>query len=613
MCGIIGIVGKEKVTQRLIEGLKRLEYRGYDSAGIATVTESGVLDRRRAQGRIEALAELIEKEPLEGQTGIGHTRWATHGSPTTTNAHPHMTENVAVVHNGIIENFAALRAELESQGHNRVFQTQTDTEVIVHLVDEYLKEGLSPQDASFKAFDRLKGAYALVLIFKGHGNLMIGVRNGTPLTVGYGEGENYLASDSYALAPFTAKVTFLQDGDRAVCTREGVQIFDKNNEPAKRNIRQSQHQGAISGKGLYRHFMSKELHEQPAVVGDTLQAFFQGEGRLPQLGSEYAFLKDVERIVLAACGTALAAGNVISYWVEDLARLPMDCHIGSEYRYRNVAFPKNSAFLCITQSGESLDTLEAMRHAKKGGGLTTMTIVNTLESTIEREADLVLRTLAGPEIGVASTKAFTCQLAVGACMALALADMRGGADKKRLEELAASLRLIPGRMAMVLSALEETIPAIARTLTDSKSMLFLGRGRMYPLAQEGSLKMKEISYIHAEAYAAGELKHGPIALIDENMPIICLAPGNDPLFEKMASNIQENAARGGRIIAITDAAGAAHLEDVCESMIILPEVDPVWAPLLYALPLQLLAYHVACIKGTDVDMPRNLAKAVTVE
>lgn len=609
MCGIIGIVGNKPVAERLVEGLKRLEYRGYDSAGVATVTDNGSLDRRRAQGKIEALADLLKTEPLAGQTGIGHTRWATHGSPTTTNAHPHMTDEVAVVHNGIIENFAALRAELESRGH--VFHTQTDTEVVVHLVSEYLKQGLAPQDASFKAFDRLEGAYALVLIFKKQDNLMIGVRHGTPLTIGYGEGENYLASDSYALVPFSNKVTFLNDGDRVICTRDSVQILDKDSAPVTRAIRQSQHAGAISGKGLYRHFMAKEIHEQPAVVGDTLQAFFQGESRLPELGSEFDYLKTVNRIVLASCGTALVAGQLAKYWMEELGRVPMECDIASEYRYRDVVFPENGAFLCITQSGETLDTLEALRFAKRGG-LKAGCIVNTLESTIERESEYVLRTLAGPEIGVASTKAFTCQLAVAACLALAVGHMRGQ-DETRLQELAEALRLIPGRMASVLSSLEDSIPAIARTLVDAQSMLFLGRGRMYPLACEGALKMKEISYIHAEAYAAGELKHGPIALIDENMPIICLAPGNDPLFEKMASNIQENAARGGRIIAITDAEGAAKLDDLCEAVIAMPHVDPVWSPLLYALPLQLLAYHVATIKGTDVDMPRNLAKSVTVE
>lgn len=610
MCGIIGIVGRKPVAERLLEGLKRLEYRGYDSAGIATVTEVGTIDRRRAEGRLDNLDALIARDPISGQTGIGHTRWATHGSPTTQNAHPHATDLCAVVHNGIIENFAALRSELERNGCT--FQTQTDTETIVHLVTKYLEEGLSPQDASFKAFDRLEGTYALVLLFKQHDNLMIGVRHGTPLTIGYGEGENYLGSDSYALVPFSPKVTFLEDGDRVVCSRESVAIYDGTGRKVERAIRQSQHTGAISGKGLYRHFMAKEIHEQPAVLSDTLQSFFQGDGSLPSLESHFDALATKDRLILASCGTALLAGRIGGYWLEELARLPVDADIASEFRYRNVVFPPNNAFLCITQSGETLDTLEAMRFARRNGQQ-AVCVVNTMESTIERESDLVLRTLAGPEIGVASTKAFTCQLGVMAALTLALAAKRQPQTLPRLQELSATLRLLPGLMATTLTRLEESIPAIARTLIDAKSMLFLGRGRLYPLACEGALKMKEISYIHAEAYAAGELKHGPIALIDEQMPVICLAPASDPLFEKMASNIQENAARGGRIIVITDMAGAEKLGGIAEATIQLPDVDPVWSPLLYALPLQLLAYHVAVIKGTDVDMPRNLAKSVTVE
>ncbi len=611
MCGIIGIVGKKPVGERLLAGLKRLEYRGYDSAGIATLTDKGVIDRRRAEGRLSALADLLKNNPIEGNTGIGHTRWATHGSPTTANAHPHATNEVAVVHNGIIENFIDLRANLQNKGH--VFQTQTDTEIVVHLISDFLKDGLSPKDASFKAFDMLEGAYALVLLFKDHDDLMIGVRNGTPLTVGYGSGENYLASDSYALMPLSDQVTFLSDGDRVICTHEEVALFDRDNNPVKRKIQRSQHVGAVSGKGQFRHFMAKEIHEQPAVVGDTLASFYQGDASLPDLGKDFEFFKDIDRLMFASCGTALAAGRTGAYWLEELARLPVDADIASEFRYRDVVFPKNAAFLCVTQSGETLDTLEAMRFAKKQTGMKTMSIVNTIESTIERESDLTLRTLAGPEIGVASTKAFTCQLVILACMTLAVARMRGAMDEARLLELSNSLRLIPGLMASTIARLEETLPEIAKTLIDAKSMLFLGRGRLYPLAQEGALKMKEISYIHAEAYAAGELKHGPIALIDENMPIIALAPSNDPLFEKMANNIRENSARGGRLIAITDKAGAEKLKDVCEAVIIMPDVDPVWSPLIYALPLQILSYHVASTKGTDVDMPRNLAKSVTVE
>lgn len=611
MCGIIGIVGHKPVATRLLEGLKRLEYRGYDSAGIATITSDNVIDRRRAEGRLSALADLIQIDPIEGNTGIGHTRWATHGSPTTANAHPHATADVAVVHNGIIENFVDLRAQLQNKGH--VFQTQTDTEVVVHLITDYLKEGLSPREASFKAFDQLEGAYALVLIFTNHDNLMIGVRNGTPLTIGYGTGENYLASDSYALLPLSDQVTFLSDGDRVICTRETVEIFDRSNAPVTRKKQQSQHAGAVSGKGQFRHFMAKEIHEQPSVVGDTLASFYQGDASLPELGADFNFLKDIDRLMFASCGTALAAGRTGVYWLEELARLPVEADIASEFRYRDVVFPKNGAFLCVTQSGETLDTLEAMRFTKKQSGMKTMAIVNTIESTIERESDHILRTLAGPEIGVASSKAFTCQLTVLACMTLAVARMRGTMDATRLQELSTSLRLIPGLMASTITRLEETIPAIAKTLIDAKSMLFLGRGRLYPMAQEGALKMKEISYIHAEAYAAGELKHGPIALIDEDMPIVVLAPSNDHLFEKMVSNIQENAARGGRIIAITDKTGAEKLGDVCEAVIVMPDVDPVWSPLIYALPLQIMSYHVASIKGTDVDMPRNLAKSVTVE
>lgn len=612
MCGIIGIVGTKPVAQRLLEGLKRLEYRGYDSAGIATILPNGSIDRRRASGKLSELATLLETQPIEGDTGIGHTRWATHGSPTTSNAHPHATGKVAIVHNGIIENFAALRAELEGQGREAKFQTQTDTEVVVHLIDAYMEDGLSPQDASFKAFGRLEGAFALVLIFKDHQDLMIGVRHGTPLTVGYGEGENYLASDSYALVPFSNKVTFLEDGDRVVCTKTSVAIFDSTNKKVERPVRQSQHAGAISGKGLYRHFMAKEIFEQPAVVGDTLQSFFQGDTALPELEDSFNFIKDIERMHLAACGAALVAGRIGAQWMEELARLPIETDIASEFRYRSIVFGDKSAFLCVSQSGETLDTLEAMRFAKRNGQK-TIAVVNTMESTIEREANLVLRTLAGPEISVTSTKAFTCQLALLGCLTLACAKLRQTQPDDVLQKYATSLRLLPGLMAATLTRLEETIPPIARTLIDAKSMLFLGRGRMAALAAEGALKMKEISYIHAEAYAAGELKHGPIALIDEDMPIICLAPGSDPLFEKMASNIQENAARGGRIIVVTDSKGAAKFEDIAEAVITLPDIDPIWSPLLYVLPLQILSYHVATIKGTDVDMPRNLAKSVTVE
>lgn len=612
MCGIIGILSNKDVTPRLIEGLSRLEYRGYDSAGIATL-DGGSITRCRAKGKLANLQEKLAESTLSGTAGIGHTRWATHGGPTEDNAHPHATEKVAVVHNGIIENYAALKAELEE--NQARFETDTDTEVIVHLVDYYLKQGKSPQDAADTTFARLIGAYAIVMIFNGEENLMIGCRQGTPLAVGYGEGEMFVASDSYALAPLTKKICFLEDGDRVRVTREGAHIYTNDNAEVERPIRITAQSGATTGKGNYRHFMLKEIYEQPSVIGDTLNSFINpatGEITIPP--AVLAALEKTPRITLIACGTAYYACLVAKYWFEQTARIPCEIDIASEFRYREPPMPKDGIALFVSQSGETLDTLQALRYCKSQGQ-TILSIVNAVESTIERESDLVLHTLAGPEIGVASTKAFTTQLTTLACLALSVALKKGAITKEKSTEIAEELRHIPVQIQTILNAEEKSKNAIsiARDIFESSDMLYLGRNLLYPVAMEGALKLKEVSYIHAEGYAAGELKHGPIALIDEHMPIVVLAPANDPMFEKTASNLQENVARGAKVLLISDEKGHEILKDFATWTMPVQDTHTFVAPILYAIPIQLIAYHVAVTKGTDVDQPRNLAKSVTVE
>ncbi|MCB1720563.1 MAG: glutamine--fructose-6-phosphate transaminase (isomerizing) [Rhodospirillales bacterium] len=612
MCGIIGILSEKDASPNLVEGLRRLEYRGYDSAGIATLHD-GKLERRRAEGKLKNLEAKLKDAPLKGTLGIGHTRWATHGGPTEDNAHPHATEKVAVVHNGIIENYAALKNELAA--HQVRFETDTDTEVIVHLVDHYLAQGKSPQDAANATFDRLEGAFAVVMIFAGQDNLMIGCRQGTPLAVGYGDGEMFVASDSYALAPLTKKICFLEDGDRVTVTREGAQIYMNDNTPVTREIRITAQSGATTGKGNFRHFMLKEIYEQPSVIGDTLNSFVNpatGEISIPP--DVLAALEAASRITMVACGTAYYACIVAKYWFEQTVGIPCDVDIASEFRYREPPLASDTLCIVVSQSGETLDTLEGMRYAKSKG-CKVLSIVNTIESTIERESDFVMHTLAGPEIGVASTKAFTTQLTTLACITLSLAVKKYALDAGQAARLADELRHIPMQITQLLRAEEsaETIQSIARDIFESADMLYLGRNLLYPLAMEGALKLKEVSYIHAEGYAAGELKHGPIALIDDRMPIVVLAPANDTLFEKTASNLQENVARGAKVLLISDDQGYDQLKSFTTWNINVQPVDPFVAPILYAVPIQLLAYHVAVTKGTDVDQPRNLAKSVTVE
>lgn len=612
MCGIIGIIGKDHVATTLVDGLKRLEYRGYDSAGIATLTDAGAIDRRRAEGKLVNLEKKLAGAPLPGMVGIGHTRWATHGRANENNAHPHATDRVAVVHNGIIENYVELKAELEQ--HQCRFETDTDTEVVAHLVTHYLKQGKSPRDAANDAANRLEGAFALVLLFAGQDNMLIAVRQGTPLAVGYGDGEMFVASDSYALAPLTRRICFLEDGDRVMITRDGAEIFTNDNTPVERPIRVSAQQSLNVGKGEYRHYMLKELHEQPFVIGDTLGSLVNpATGAFTVPPAILEALDKTPRLAMVACGTTHYASFVAKYWFESLAQLPCDVDIASEFRYRDPALPKNGTALFISQSGETLDTLEALRHCKKNGQ-TTIALVNTIESTIEREADMVMHTQAGPEIGVASTKAFTTQITTMACLALALARHRGTITPEKEAEMADMLRRLPAIFGDTIKRIEPQIQDIAREIYETQTMVYLGRGLLYPVALEGALKLKEVSYIHAHAYAAGELKHGPIAIVDENLIAFVLAPGNDPLFEKNASNIQEIVARGANVLLATDDIGAEKLKDVARWTVSLgPAVPQFVAPILYAAPVQLLAYYVAVTKGTDVDQPRNLAKAVTVE
>ncbi len=610
MCGIIGIIGENEVSPLLVEGLRRLEYRGYDSAGIAALQSDGTLSRRRSEGKLQQLADRLDSEPLAGTIGIGHTRWATHGLPVEKNAHPHMNNTVAVVHNGIIENYASLKAELEQ--HQFRFETDTDTEVIVHLIAHEMKQGKSPRAAANAAFDRLEGAYAVVAIFAGEDNLLIGTRCGTPLAVGYGEGEMYVASDSYALAPLTKKISFLEDGDRIAVTRDGAEIYVNDNTPVERPVRITAQSGAVSGKGEYKHFMLKEIYEQPSVIGDTLNSYVNpSTGHIAVPDAIVAALTKAPRVTLIACGTAFYACMVAKYWLERIARIPCEIDIASEFRYREAPMPKDGVAIFVSQSGETLDTLEALRYCKRQGQ-TIISIVNTIESTIERESDIVLHTLAGPEIAVASTKATTTQMTTLACVVLATARELKTITQEQEQDYAESLRQLPKIAATILHH-DEAIQAIAKEICDARDMFYLGRGSLYPIALEGALKLKEISYIHAEGYASGELKHGPIALVDENVPIVALAPSNDPLFEKNVSNIQETVARGGKIFLISDEAGAKTLKDHVTWSIEMGEVRPFIAPILYTIPVQLLSYHVAVLKGTDVDQPRNLAKSVTVE
>jgi len=607
MCGIIGIIAKEAVADGLLEGLRRLEYRGYDSAGIATVVD-GHIECRRAEGKLVNLARRLDLEPVEGVIGIGHTRWATHGLPTETNAHPIATERVAVVHNGIIENFQALRHELTALGYT--FRTETDTEAVAILATHFLAQGLSPPDAVAKTLARLDGAFALVFLFAGEHDLLIGARRGSPLAIGYGDGEMYLGSDALALAPLTRRITYLEEGDWAVVSSRAVQIFDAANHEVDRPISEAAASGALIGKGNYRHFMQKEIFEQPAVIGDTLHALINPATRTVHLPELPFALGELERMTMIACGTAYHACVVAKYWLERIARIAVEVDIASEFRYRAPAMPRGGAAMFVSQSGETADTLAALRYAK-AQGQKIIAIVNQPESSIAREADIVLPTLAGPEIGVASTKAFTTQLAVLACFTLALARARGAIGHAREAKLIAALTEIPSRAKEVLNH-DERLREIATEIAEARDVLYLGRGSAFPLALEGALKLKEISYIHAEGYAAGEMKHGPIALIDEAVPVIVLAP-HDDLFEKTLGNVEEVMARGGRVVMISDAAGVARLADRLAFGVAVPRCDPFVAPLLYAIPIQLLAYHVAVLKGTDVDQPRNLAKSVTVE
>ncbi|NWK94243.1 glutamine--fructose-6-phosphate transaminase (isomerizing) [Sphingobium lactosutens] len=607
MCGIIGIIGKDDVADRLVDGLKRLEYRGYDSAGVATV-HGGAIDRRRAEGKLANLVKELGAAPLPGTTGIAHTRWATHGAPTTSNAHPHATNEVALVHNGIIENFKPLREELMSRG--RSFDSQTDTEVVAHLVSELVEAGASPKEAVAQVLPRLHGAFALAIAFRSHPDMLIGARLGSPLVVGYGDGETYLGSDALALAPLTQRIAYLDEGDWVVITREGAEIFDKDNNPVERPVTISGVSGAMIDKGNHRHFMQKEIYEQPVVVAQTLRSYLrrmENQIAMPDMDFD---LGQVKRITIVACGTSYYAGLVAKYWFEKFARVPVDIDVASEFRYREPVLEQGGLALFISQSGETADTLAALRHAKAEGQIIAV-VVNVPTSSMAREADLLLPTHAGPEIGVASTKAFTCQLAVLAALAANLARAKGRLTPEEEAEIVWHLSEAPAALNEALSR-DGQIEAMAHLIAPARDVLYLGRGPDYPMALEGALKLKEISYIHAEGYAAGEMKHGPIALIDDAVPVIVIAPSG-PLFEKTVSNMQEVQARGGKVVLISDAEGIALAGEGCMATIEMPQVHPLIAPLVYAVPVQLLAYHVAVAKGTDVDQPRNLAKSVTVE
>ncbi len=607
MCGIVGVIGGRDAAPLLLDALRRLEYRGYDSAGIATLV-NGHIDRRRASGKLLNLSAALERAPLPGTTGIGHTRWATHGAPTENNAHPHGTSRVSVVHNGIIENHAELREELEAAGQE--FSTETDTETVAQLVDLNLKNGMRPIEAAGSALRRLEGAYALAMIFSGHPELMVAAQNGAPLAVGYGDDEMFVGSDALALAPLTRRIAYLQDGDWSVVSRKGAKFFDKNGAEIEREIKLTRQTGAAIGKGNYRHFMDKELHEHPAAIADTLHRMVSPSTRAVALPDLPFDLASFSRVSLTACGGAYFAALAGRQWIEEFARLPADIDVASEFRYRNPPLGSGTLGLLVSQSGETADALAALKYMHEQG-IPVLSVLNVPESTMARESDAVLETMAGPEIAVASTKAFTAQLTVLACLALAIGRARGVIDAAREAAMTDALLQVPAAAARILEQ-SEPIHRLAGRIAQARDVLYLGRGACFPIALEGALKLKEICYIHAEGYAAGEMKHGPIALIDKSVPVIAIVPSG-PLFEKTASNVQEASARGGQVIVFSDEAGAAKLAGIASETIVLPTVDPFVAPILYAIPVQMLAYHVAVLKGTDVDQPRNLAKSVTVE
>lgn len=607
MCGIIGIVSSEPVADRLVDGLRRMEYRGYDSAGVCTL-DDGKLIRRRAEGKLNNLVAELAANPAPGDMGIAHTRWATHGAPTAQNAHPHATDRVALVHNGIIENFKELRAELQADG--RTLESDTDSEVVVHLVSREIENGSSPREAVAQIMPRLRGAFALAIAFRDHPGMLIGARRGSPLVVGYGDGETYIGSDALALAPLTQQISYLEEGDWVVVTREAAEIHDAENQPVEREIQTSGASAAAVEKGNYRHFMQKEIFEQPTVVAQTLGSYLRQSDNsvaLPQFDFD---LSQIKRVTIVACGTSFYAGMVAKYWFEQFARVPVDIDVASEFRYREPVLEEGGLALFISQSGETADTLAALRHCKENGQ-TIAVIVNVPTSSMAREADLLLPTHAGPEIGVASTKAFSCQLAVLAALAAHMAVTKGLMSREEEQEVVGHLLEAPAALNAALDH-DDDIASMAHLIAPARDVLYLGRGPDYALALEGALKLKEISYIHAEGYASGEMKHGPIALIDDKVPVIVLAPSG-PLFEKTVSNMEEVRARGGQVVLISDADGLEQAGEGCLATIEMPKVHPLIAPLVYTIPVQMLAYHVACVKGTDVDQPRNLAKSVTVE
>jgi glucosamine--fructose-6-phosphate aminotransferase (isomerizing) len=607
MCGIVGVLGNHEVAPLLVEALKRLEYRGYDSAGIATIND-GVLDRRRALGKLVNLSDLLVSEPLAGKAGIGHTRWATHGEPSIVNAHPHRAGSVAVVHNGIIENFRELRDELAGEGIH--FQTETDTETVALLADSYLQKGKSPKEAAIATVARLEGAFALCFLFEDQGDLLIAARKGSPLAIGHGEGEMFVGSDAIALSPMTNRITYLEEGDCAFVTRAGVEFLDANGHQANRPVKTINIDNTLVEKGGHKHFMAKEIAEQPRVLGEALEHYLTRDGKGISIpGTELDF-SDYDRITMVACGTAYLACLTAKYWIEQVARIPVDVDVASEFRYREPPIADKTLAIFVSQSGETADTLAALRYCQ-GKVAKIVSVVNTAESSISRESDLELPILAGREISVASTKGFTCQLAVMAALMLKAAADTGQLDDERLAQFITTLRTIPALISKAIAAGPQ-VKSVSEQLAKAQDVLFLGRGAMFPLALEGALKLKEISYIHAEGYASGELKHGPIALVDDAMPIVVMAP-RDALFDKTVSNMQEVMARGGKILLVSDKQGIAEAGSGVWETLEMPEVDPLFAPILYAVPAQLLAYHTAIAKGTDVDQPRNLAKSVTVE
>ena len=607
MCGIVGVLSNHEAAPIIVDALRRLEYRGYDSAGVATINESGTLDRRRAVGKLVNLNDLLVHNPLPGKSGIGHTRWATHGAPNVENAHPHRAGAVSVVHNGIIENFAEIRRELADEGIN--FVTDTDTETVALLAQSHLNKGKTPVQAVRDTLQALQGAYALCFLFEGENDLMIAARKGSPLAIGHGEGEMYVGSDALALAPMTDKITYLEEGDWAVLTRNSVQIFDAENNQTNRAMRQIRLDASAVDKAGYKHFMAKEIAEQPTVMGETINQYTTSPAS-PIALPEGLDLSQYDRVVMVACGTAYYACLTAKYWFEQVARMPVDLDVASEFRYREPPIPARSLAIFVSQSGETADTLAALRYCQ-GKAAAIAAVVNVPESSIAREADFVLPTLAGVEVGVASTKAFTCQLMVLASLTLAFAQARQTLSADEIQTHMTDLRAIPGLFNQGIDQ-SQKIEAVSAELAEADDIIFMGRGQMFPIALEGALKLKEISYIHAEGYASGELKHGPIALIDQHVPVIVIAP-RDRLFEKTVSNMQEVLARHGKVVLITDRQGAEHAGSGCWHVITMPSAAELWNPILYALPAQLLAYHTAVAKGTDVDQPRNLAKSVTVE